>query len=437
MRLTGIVWVVAALSVAAAHGAEFGGFAAHLDYGAGDGPYEIVVADFDGDTVLDLAISNGNQSATGSSVSVLLGNGDGTFGTAVSYPVGWGPYSLEGDDLDGDGDTDLTVANANDRSISVLLGNGDGTFVTHQTYVFSGGSWGVIFEHTTADFDGDDDIDVAMIMLTPNIVVFLPNDGTGTFSAPQIVDNVPGYPVDIESADFDGDNDIDIIVEYGPQLFVGDRVRVIRNNGDATFGSPRVTFVGGNDIVRPVADFNGDDILDVAVNMTTNPGGYISVAMGSGDGSFGSVTTYSVDYPTGITTADFDDNGNIDLAVTSSSPYNSVSVMLGNGDGTFATPQPFTVPAGPICPTAADLDGDSYPDLVTANFSVDSASVLINTTCPADLNGDRVIDISDLGTMLPNYGMSGATYADGDLNGDGDVNIQDLGILLAVYGMPC
>jgi len=412
------------------------GFSGHQEYGVGDGPCEIVAADFNGDGAVDLAVSNANQGATGSSVSILMGNGDGTFGAAVNYPVGWGPFSTEGADLDGDGDIDLTVANCNDRSISVLLGNGDGTFTAHQTYTFPSGSWGIIFEHTVADFDGDGDIDIAMIMLTPNLVVFMPNDGAGTFASPRVVDNVPGYPVDLEAGDFDGDGDSDIIVLYGPQLFVGNTVRVLENDGNATFGSPQSSAVGGTDLIRPPADFNGDGILDIAVNRTANPGGYISVALGSGDRTFGPVTNYAVSYPTGITASDFDGDGNIDLAVTNASPFNTVSVMLGLGDGTFDAPQAFAVVGGPQGPVAADLDGDSWPDLVTADFSTDQVSVLINLAefAAGDLNCDGVVNNSDIPAFVmalsdpENYALAYPVCDPllGDVNGDSEFNNADI-----------
>jgi hypothetical protein len=141
MRVACTGWVAVALTIAAAHGAEFGGFAPHLDYGVGDGPYEVVVADFDDDSVLDLAMSNANQSATGSSVSILLGNGDGTFGAAVSYPVGWAPYSIEGADLAGrvvrDAERHATVhRNRVQVQVSAVVAHeGDGLTIRTEAWV--------------------------------------------------------------------------------------------------------------------------------------------------------------------------------------------------------------------------------------------------------------------------------------------------------------
>src|SRR5256886_11486970 len=96
------------------------GFAAAVTFDAGKNPLSIAVGDFDGDTRLDLAVVNAD------SVSVLLGNGDGTFQTAVNYDAGSYPSSVVAGDLDGDKQPDLVVVNSG--GISVLLGNGDGTF---------------------------------------------------------------------------------------------------------------------------------------------------------------------------------------------------------------------------------------------------------------------------------------------------------------------
>ena len=142
------------------------------------------------------------------------------------------------------------------------------------------------------------------------------------------------------------------------------------------------------------------------------------------------MTTYAANFPTGITTSDLDGDGDIDLAVTNTSPYNTVSVMLGNGDGTFAAPQPFTVVGGPHGPAAADLDGDFWPDLVTANFSADTVSVLINLTCPGDFDGDSDVDSDDYDAFKacftgPGGGLIDPGCIPGDFDGDEDVDCDD------------
>ena len=118
-----------------------GTFAPQVTYSTGIGPLAVVAGDFNGDGNLDLAVTNadcsdyhGIVSCTGNTVSILLGNGDGTFLPHVDYTTGTQPSSVAAGDFNGDGKIDLVVANALDGTVSVLLGNGDGTFQNQIVY---------------------------------------------------------------------------------------------------------------------------------------------------------------------------------------------------------------------------------------------------------------------------------------------------------------
>ncbi len=124
---------------------------------AGDAPTSVTSADFNGDANADLAVSNESSN----DVSVLLGNGDGTFLGKPDLAAGNSPTSVVSADLNGDGDADLAVSNLASNNVSVMLGNGDGTFQTAQQYsVFVGGSPGPN-QIITDDFDGDGNVDLA------------------------------------------------------------------------------------------------------------------------------------------------------------------------------------------------------------------------------------------------------------------------------------
>jgi hypothetical protein len=141
-------------------------FAPQVTYATGLGPLAIVTGDFNGDGNLDLAVTNGDCVPTKYSgldcsvktVSILLGNGDGTFGPHIDYATGTQPSSLATGDFNGDGKLDLAIANTQDNTVSVLLGNGDGTFQNQVVYLTVSGPQSVI----VADFNGDHRLDLAV-----------------------------------------------------------------------------------------------------------------------------------------------------------------------------------------------------------------------------------------------------------------------------------
>ena len=250
-----------------------GTFQPEVDYATGQYPNDVVVADFNGDGKLDLAVAN--FGSEGNSVSILLGNGDGTFRPHVDYAVGGQPYGLAAADLNGDGKIDLIAANT--PGVSVLLGNGDGTF---QPFKFYGDAGEQTFAVALGDFNHDGILDV----VTAN--------------------------VDVNS------------------------VSLLLGNGDGTF-QPHVDFpVGNGAFGLTVADFNGDGNLDLAVsNGNVNS---VSILLGTGTGSFQPQVQYTTpNSPFGITSADVNGDGKVDLAVATPIPYAGLSVLLGNGDGTF------------------------------------------------------------------------------------------------------
>ena len=134
-----------------------------------------------GTDISDLAIAVQNcpvfPSCSPGMVSIMLGNGDGTFQPRTSYAVGRQPYSVALGDFNGDGKLDLAVANALDNSVSVLLGNGDGTFQTQTTYATGSGPYVVVAN----DFNGDGKLDLAVVNYSDNTVSILLGNGDGTF----------------------------------------------------------------------------------------------------------------------------------------------------------------------------------------------------------------------------------------------------------------
>jgi hypothetical protein len=127
----------------------------------------IVVADFNGDGKLDVAVTDSSANV----VYILLGNGDGTFGTAAAIPVGNGPDAIVAGDFNSDGKLDLAIANSSDNTVTLLLGNGDGTFTAAPGSPYAVGK--DPYQIVAADFNGDGKLDLAVANLTDGTVSVL------------------------------------------------------------------------------------------------------------------------------------------------------------------------------------------------------------------------------------------------------------------------
>lgn len=177
---------------------------------------------------MDLAVANWVDNT----VSILIGNGNGTFQPHIDLPVGLNPRSLTAGDFNGDGKIDLAVANQGDNTISIL-GNGNGTFRPQAPYATGASPTSV----ATGDFNRDGKLDLAVATSGSFSVSILQGNGDGTFQAP--VDHPvfsPYNSVSVVASDLDGDGILDLAVA-GTRSGVGpeDNVSILLGNGDGTF----------------------------------------------------------------------------------------------------------------------------------------------------------------------------------------------------------
>jgi hypothetical protein len=386
-----------------------GTFGKPQTFAVDNGPTAVAIGDFNGDGKPDLAVTNdGNTNARGSynTVSVLLGNGDGTFRPQQAFATGVTPVSVAVTDLDGDGTPDLAVANYHDGTVSALLGNGDGTFQAARTFAAGREPSAV----AAGDFNADGKPDLAVANVHDDTVSVLLGNGDGTFG-PQKTFAVDGSPQSVAVADFNGDGRPDLVTANQ----TGHTVSVLLGNGDGTF-QPQQTFaVGVNPSYVAVGDFNRDGKLDLAVaNAADNT---VSVLLGNGDGTFRPQQTFAAGTdPVWVAVGDVNGDGIPDLVVADHFD-STVSVLLGNGDGTFQAPHAVAAGLSATAVAVADLNGDGRPDLAVASSGAgDDMIVLLG-------NGD--------GTFQAPHsfgaGQGANALAVADFNGDGkpDLAVTD------------
>jgi len=354
------------------------------------GPTSVATGDFNGDGKLDLVVTDSGSG----SVSVLLGNGDGTFQAPVNYTVGTAASSqflwVAVGDVNGDGKPDFVVADCDDNYVDVFLGNGDGTFQAGVTYAVGTNPTSVAL----ADLNADGKLDV--VVSNQNC----PNDVCGVATASVLLGNGDGtfqahsdYPAGgcanwVAVGDFNRDGILDLAVVNGNGGGTPTALLVLLGNGDGTFQAPTSYPLNTNGASASVADFNGDGKLDVAV---VDNSGFVSILLGNGDGTFQARTDYPVgSYPFGnIGIGDLNGDGELDIAVADSGS-NSASVLLGNGDGTFQSQLTFPTGNVPQGLAAGDFSQDGRLGIAVSNKDDNTVSILLQvstvTLAPATLN---------------------------------------------------
>jgi len=297
-----------------------GTFQATVIYSSGGrGAVSVAVADVNHDGKPDLLVANecgGNCSQTEGAVAVLLGNGNGTFQTALSYDSGGFPtYSVAVADVNGDAKLDLLVANLDLNTAGVLLGNGDGTFQSVVTYSSDPGSTASVVESIgVADVNGDGKPDLLVVNSSlggdgnnPGAVAVLLGNGDGTFEAAVNYDSGGYQTLRVAVGDVNGDGRPDLLVASqcisngyncsGPINLMGGSVGVLLNNVGAP---PTATSLVSS--VNP-ADIN--QVVTYTAKVTSQSGGALHGTMLFQDGSAPVATvalvnnqaSYSTTYP--------------------------------------------------------------------------------------------------------------------------------------------
>ena len=290
--------------------------------GVGYSPVSVAVGDFNGDGKPDLAVVNYGSNY----VTILLGNGDGTFTPSAYLYTGTDPIFAAVGDFNGDGKLDLAVANFGSYTVSIFLGNGDGTFNTVAQSPATG-----IEPRSVAvgDFNGDGKLDLAVANEGSDTVTILLGNGDGTFTPTADSPATGTYPYSVAVGDFNGDGKLDLAVANEGS----DTVTILLGSGDGEFTPAASPATGSGPVSVAAGDFNGDGKLDLAV--TNYYSDTVTILLGNGDGTFAPAASPGTGAnPNSVAVGDFNGDGKLDLAVAN---YGSatVTILMGNGDGTF------------------------------------------------------------------------------------------------------
>jgi hypothetical protein len=362
----------------------------------------VATGDFNGDSKLDLATANTDSN----SVSVLLGNGDGTFQPRMDFGTGALPTGLAVDDFNADGKLDLAVAIYGEGKVTILLGNGNGKFHTGASI-----ATGVQPDNiAVGDFNGDTKQDFAVTNAISNSLSVVLGNGNGTFQTP-INYQVGSSPVSVVTGDFNGDGKLDLAATSQNSA----DVNVLLGNGDGTFQTPVNYAAGPAPLLSSTADFNHDGKLDLAVpNRESGGTSGVSVLLGKGDGTFKPRVEYTDNLnPWGSAVDDFNLDGNPDIA-TPNLDSNNLGILLGNGDGTFQAASYFATDTTPFSVATGDFNADGAPDVAVANKSGD-VSVFLNTSSasPPSLSiADTSVKENPLATTYASFAVTLSAASD-------------------------
>jgi hypothetical protein len=356
------------------------------------GANSIVLADVNGDGIPDMIV------ATNSGVSVFINTGSPgapSFNPSTTYSTdGQASQAVAVADINNDGILDIVVANMCAQGqilcygVAVLLGNGDGTFQSAVGFNVGGYETGAV---AIADLNGDGNLDLVMTnncqqyTCAGGSLTWLPGNGDGTFQEYIQLDATKGGPVAI--ADVNNDGCPDLITGGGVLL---NTLSGSQCTGNFTLGTNNIP---GGTVSIALADVNGDGKLDVIVIDASGVG----VQLGNGDGTFQNAVNYKTGghFPLSVAVADVNGDGNLDLAVANEcttlsdntcTGAGSVGVLAGKGDGTFKTVVTFnSIGEFATSVALADIDGDGKLDVAltdactsSTNCSTGDVSIFLN-----------------------------------------------------------
>jgi len=376
-------------------------------------PSALALGDFTNDSVLDLLVANESQGT----VAFHLGSANGPPWAAAGPPVDGGdaPVAIVPADVNRDGKLDAIVVDeglSGQGALTILIGNGDGTFT-------AGGSVATgLFSADAAvgNFDNDLFPDVAVVNAGGNSVTILRNNGSGGFTIAQ-TKSVGAGPTSIAAGLLNGDDRLDLAVANED----GDTVSVLLGRGGAMFDDAQ-SYLAGSDGSSPVgvslADVNGDGRLDV---LTANAvSSDVSVLLGDGQGGLGRARAFvSDEQPEAIGTGDLNGDGLGDAVTVNNGPPNVAALLaVADSGGALAGIEDVFTLQNPMVLTAADADNNGVADLIVGPSTGGTGALQVSFAQPA---GGFT---APLGLTVPG-GSAGVVHGDFDGVGAADIAVAN------------
>lgn len=346
-------------------------FSGPTNYSVGATPSAVAAGDFNNDGLVDLAVANFEDD----SISLLSGAGSGLFSPAQTFSVGLFPQSIVAGRFNSDSFDDLAVSNLGDSTISIFLGVGTG--IGSVTGVSSPGGPIVI---VTSDLNSDGKQDLATANISTTDLSLILGKGDGSFQSPSPLSTDGNGSIAILATDVDNSGKPDLVAVSG------DKITVLLDDGSGGFGDPLTIPLGTNASPNAIisADWNGDGNVDLAIVNSSSAD--LTLLFGDGNGGF-SVQTQTISlggHPEFAAVGDFNQDGKPDIVVTISpdivvtnSADNIISILLNAGGGLFSNPVQQSTGGRPLGVVAKDLNGDGKDDIVVTNAEDNTISVFL------------------------------------------------------------
>ena len=331
-------------------------------YPVGTNPTDIAAADFNQDGNLDLITPNFGSD----DLSILLGNGDGTFQDQIKIPVGEQPKSIAVGRFDDDAYPDLALTHSFDTTLMILRGKGDGTFKITQVENVEKKPTDIV----SGDFNQDGNLDIALSLIFDRILIYS-GDGRGRFALTYEFDG-GDTPTDLSLADINQDGKPDLIIANSGQMRPG--FSITHGRSDGRFDLPVYHPTRLRPLVVHPEDFNGDGTIDLVTIYSSIS--TLGLFLGNQDGRFQKASVFGgAGFPTSILMDDYNRDGRKDILVTNTLSH-KFSVLFGRENGSFSHPPArYATGKGPFAMVRDNFSPEGTDALVIANNVGNTISV--------------------------------------------------------------